>query len=57
MGTKTRTTDAKGRICLPKAFANASIIIEQVSETELRLRKIRVVPDDDFRFPYGKKHG
>jgi uncharacterized protein (DUF1778 family) len=50
MDTQARTTDAKGRICLPKAFADAIIIIEQVSETELRLRKALVVPEDGIRF-------
>jgi Protein of unknown function (DUF1778) len=46
----TRSTDAKGRICLPKAFANATVIIDQVSETELRIRKAVVVPEDEVRF-------
>jgi hypothetical protein len=46
----TRTTDSKGRICLPKAFANATVIIDQVSETELRIRKARVIPEDELRF-------
>lgn len=50
MGADTRSTDAKGRISLPKAFANATVIIEQVSETELRIRKARVVPEDEIRF-------
>jgi uncharacterized protein (DUF1778 family) len=50
MDRQTRTTDAKGRIYLPKAFANATIVIEQVSETELRLRKALVGPEDEIRF-------
>lgn len=50
MNPETRTTDAKGRVCLPKAFANATVIIEQVSDTELRLRKAVVVPEDEIRF-------
>ena len=50
MDTVTRTTDAKGRVCLPKAFANATVIIEQVSDTELRVRRARVVPEDEIRF-------
>ena len=50
MNTETRTTDAKGRVCLPKAFANATVIIEQVSENELRIRKARVIPEDEIRF-------
>jgi len=50
MDTESRTTDAKGRISLPKAFANATVIIEQVSETEIRIRKARVIPEDEIRF-------
>jgi uncharacterized protein (DUF1778 family) len=50
METETRTTDAKGRVCLPKGFANATVIIERVSETELRLRKALVVPQDELRY-------
>ena len=53
MGTQTRTTDAKGRVSLPKGFANATVIIEQVSETELRIRKDRVVPEEEIHFPEG----
>lgn len=47
---ETRSTDAKGRICLPKAFANATVIIERVSETEVRIRKAVVIPEDEVRF-------
>ncbi len=50
MGLETRSTDAKGRVCLPKAFANATVIIEQVNENELRIRKARVIPEDEIRF-------
>lgn len=46
----TRTTDAKARVSLPKNFANATVIIEPVSETELRIRKAKVVPEDEVRF-------
>jgi len=50
MDAETRTTDSKGRVSLPKAFANSTVIIEQVSETELRVRKARVVPEDEVPF-------
>ena len=46
----TRTTDHKGRLRLPQSFANATVIIEQVSDTELRIRKARVLPEDEIRF-------
>jgi hypothetical protein len=50
MAILTRTTDAKGRVSLPKDFANATVIIEHLSETELRIRKARVVPEDELPF-------
>jgi hypothetical protein len=50
MSVETRSTDAKGRVCLPKAFANATVVIEQVNEHELRIRKARVIPEDEIRF-------
>jgi hypothetical protein len=45
-----RTTDAKGRVSLPKAFANATVIVEQISDTEVRIRKAVVIPEDEVRF-------
>ena len=50
MHTETRTTDAKARLVLPKAFANATVIIEQVSDTELRVRRAKVVAEDELAF-------
>jgi hypothetical protein len=50
MTTETRTTDAKGRLSLPKEFANATVVIERVSDTELRIRKARVIPEDEVKF-------
>ncbi len=50
MHTETRTTDAKARLVLPKAFANATVIIEQVSATELRVRRARVIAEDELAF-------
>ncbi|HEV3436235.1 MAG TPA: DUF1778 domain-containing protein [Gemmata sp.] len=50
MKTETRTTDAKARLVLPKSFANTTVIIEQVSETELRVRRAKVVPEDELAF-------
>jgi uncharacterized protein (DUF1778 family) len=50
MKTESRTTDAKGRVSLPKAFANATVIIEQVSDTEIRIRKARIIAEDEIRF-------
>jgi hypothetical protein len=50
MTTQTRTTDRKARVSLPKAFANTIVLIEQVSETEVRIRKAQVIPEDEFPF-------
>ncbi len=50
MTTWTRTTDRKARVRLPESFANATILIEQVSDTELRIRKAQVIPEDEIRF-------
>ena len=47
---ETRSTDTKGRISLPKSFANATVIIEHVSDTEIRIRKAVVIPEDEMRF-------
>lgn len=46
----TYVTDEKARINLPKHFANSTLLIEQVSDTELRIRKARVIPEDDLPF-------
>ena len=50
MTTAIRTADSKGRIVLP-GFANATVIIETVSDTEFRVRKARVIAEDDLHFP------
>ncbi len=50
MGVETRSTDAKGRVSLPKAFANATLIIEQLNKNELQIRKARVIPENEIRF-------
>ncbi len=39
-----RETDEKGRVTLPRGFANSTLLIEQVSEVELVIRKAKVVP-------------
>jgi hypothetical protein len=51
LSLETRSTDAEGRVSLPKAFANATVIIEQLSENELCIRKASVIPEDDLRLP------
>jgi uncharacterized protein (DUF1778 family) len=50
MKTITRITDAKARGVLPKSFANATVILEQPSETEVRIRRAKLVAEDDLLF-------
>jgi hypothetical protein len=47
----TRSTDPKARVSLPKSFASSTVIIEQISETELRIVKAQVIPEDELQFP------
>ena len=44
-----RTADSKGRVIFP-GFANATLIIEQVDDTEYRVRKAQVIPEKDLQF-------
>jgi hypothetical protein len=44
-----QTADAQGRVILP-GFANATLLIEKVSDCEYRVRKAKVVPEDELRF-------
>ena len=46
MLTETRTTDAKARLVLPKSFANSTVIVEHVSETEIRVRRATGAAED-----------
>ncbi len=50
MQSETRTTDAKARLVLPKSFANTTVIVEHLSDTELRVRRARVVAEDELPF-------
>lgn len=45
-----RFTDKKGRLILPPRFANSAVLIEEVSENELRVRKAAIVPEDELPF-------
>ncbi|MBN1419437.1 MAG: DUF1778 domain-containing protein [Planctomycetes bacterium] len=50
MTRQTRTTDAKARVRLPKAFANTTVIVEQVSDTEVRIRKAVIIAEEELQF-------
>jgi antitoxin component of MazEF toxin-antitoxin module len=43
MSTQVRRSDKKGRVILPADFAASVLIIERVSDSELRIRKGRTV--------------
>lgn len=49
METFHRTADSKGRVALP-GFANATLIIERIDDTEYRVRKAKVIAERDLRF-------
>ena len=50
MDMETRSTDSKGRIRLPKTFANATVVIDQVSDSEVRIRKAAVISEEEVPF-------
>jgi hypothetical protein len=45
-----RFTDKKARLVLPARFANSAVLVEEVSETELRIRKAVILPEDEVPF-------
>ncbi|MFQ5464094.1 MAG: hypothetical protein ACE5E5_15890 [Phycisphaerae bacterium] len=45
MTESTKTTDAKGRVALGKAFANKTVIVRAIDETEMRVSIARVLPE------------
>ncbi|HEY7307996.1 MAG TPA: hypothetical protein VH643_01415 [Gemmataceae bacterium] len=44
-----RNADSKGRVALP-GFANATVIIERIDDTEYRVRRAKVIAEKDLRF-------
>ena len=43
-----RRVDSKCRLTLPREFADATVIIEYRSQNDLRVRKARVIPEDEL---------
>jgi len=43
-----KTADSKGRIALGPEFANRTVIVEQIDETELRVIAAAVVPEREL---------
>lgn len=50
MHSETCMIDAKGRLTLPMAFANATVIVEHVSESEVRIRLAKTVAEEGLPF-------
>jgi uncharacterized protein (DUF1778 family) len=50
MPATPRFTDKKARLILPARFASSAVLIEEVSETELRIRKAVILPADETPF-------
>jgi len=44
----TKTTDSKGRLTLGERFANRTVIVEEIDETEVRITLARVVPEREL---------
>lgn len=49
MAEMYRNADSKGRVALP-GFANAMLIIEKIDDTEYRVRRAKVIAENDLRF-------
>lgn len=43
-------TDNNARLVLPPRFANSAFVVEELSETELRIRKTAMLPEDEISF-------
>ena len=44
----TKTVDAKGRIVLGPRFANKTVIVEDIDETEVRIVAAAVIPEREL---------
>jgi len=44
----TRTTDSMGRLTLGERFANRTVIVEEIDETEVRVTLARVIPEREL---------
>lgn len=45
--TSTKATDGKGRVSLGARFANRTVIVEELSETEMVIKIARVIPENE----------
>jgi hypothetical protein len=49
-----RFTDNKARVILPARFASSAVLVEELSETELVIRKAVILPEDEAT--YAEEH-
>jgi hypothetical protein len=47
---QTCVADAEARVVLPTGFANATLIVEQLSDVEVRIRKKDAIEGDETEF-------
>jgi hypothetical protein len=43
-----KNTDSRGRVTLGKAFADRTVLVQHVSETEVRIILARVIPENEM---------
>jgi hypothetical protein len=43
-----RTVDEKGRLLLPKEYANATVMLDLTTESEIRIRKAVLIPEAEL---------
>lgn len=48
MKSRRQRTDSKARVQLPRGFENSAVLVEQVSDSEVRIRK--AASESDSRF-------
>ena len=48
---ETRKVDTKGRLLLSDELAGSTVVVERVSESEYRVRKAVVIPEDEMFVP------
>jgi uncharacterized protein (DUF1778 family) len=46
---EAKRVDKKGRVAIP-GLAGATVLVEQLSATEYRVRKAQVIPEDEITF-------
>jgi|RhiMethySRZTD1v2_1073278.scaffolds.fasta_scaffold09001_2 hypothetical protein len=53
--TQTKNADSKGRVTLGESFANRTVIVEKLSDDEVRVKLARVIPEREAWLYENKK--